>query len=50
VVDDRALVVGAAAERAGGAAEQVLLGEPVDLAVRNGLAVADHAPKVTLGR
>ena len=30
--------------------QQVLLGEPLDLAVRDALAVADHTPQVALGR
>ena len=50
VVDDRALVVGPQQDQRAVEVEQVLLGEPLDLAVRDAFSVADHAPEVALGR
>jgi hypothetical protein len=50
VVDDRALVVGAQQDEPAVELEQVLLGKPLDLAVGNRLAVADHTPQIALGR
>ena len=49
VVDDGALVVGPKQDERSVELEQVLLGEPVDLPVRDRVAVADHATEVALG-
>ena len=48
VVDDRALVVGPQQHHRAVEREQLLLAEPLDLTVRNGLAVADHAAEIAL--
>ena len=50
VVDDRALVVRAQQDEPAVELDQVVVGEPVDLAVGHRLAVADHAPEIALGR
>ena len=50
VVDDRALVVGAQEDEASVELEEVGVGEPVDVAVGDRVAVADHAPEIALGR
>src|SRR5205807_716886 len=50
VVDEGALVVGAEQDELAVELEQVVLGEPFDLAVRDALAVADHPPEIALGR
>ena len=50
VVDERALVVGAEEDELPVQLEKVVLAEPVDLAVGDGLAVADHAAQTPLGR
>src|SRR4029453_5633724 len=46
VVDDGALVVGPQQDEPAVQLEQVVLREPLDLAVGDALAVADHSPKV----
>ena len=50
VVDDRALVVGAQQHHRAVEREQLLLADALDLAVGNGVAVADHAAQIALGR
>ena len=49
VVDDRALVVRPQQHHRAVEVEQLLLAEPLDLAVRNRVAVADHAAEIALG-
>ena len=48
VVDDRALVVGPQEDEVAVEGDQVGLGEALDLAVRDRLAVADHTPELAL--
>ena len=50
VVDDRPLVVGAQEHHAAVELDQVVVGEPLDLAVWHRFAVADDAPEVAFSR
>ena len=50
MVDDRALVVGAQEDEPAVELDEVVVGEPLDLAVGDRFAVADHAPEIALSR
>ena len=50
VVDDGALVVGAEEDEAAIELDEIVVGQPLDFAVGDRGAVADHAPEIPLSR